>query len=353
MRAVAGNVWAKGGRRLFAGEGGLIAVILAFGVFMTIASPDFLTRPNIINLLYASTIIAVVALGQTFVILVGAIDLSVGAVMALTSVLASGLAVKSGLPPALGIVAALAVGLIVGLVNGLSVVKLKVTPLIATLAMLSVASGLALAYSGGINIAPVPRVFHDVGIAEVIGVPVFIPFVLVIAVLAHVVLTRTRLGRSMYAVGGNEEAARLAGIRSDRIIISAFAVAGLAAAIGGLMITSRFEAGSPQAGLGSELTVIAAVVIGGASLFGGQGTVLGTMLGVLLLGQVENAINLLGVPLVYNDVVRGAVIFGAATLDVYRRRYVQKQMTRRRQQGVQATRPDVTEPVAATQEETA
>jgi ribose transport system permease protein len=331
--AVAANrVRRGGGGRLFAGEGGLLAVILVFALFMTFASPDFLTRPNLTNVLYASTIIAVVALGQTFVILVGAIDLSVGAVMALTSVLASGLSVKSGLPPVVGIVAALGVGVLVGLINGLSVVKLKVTPLIVTLAMLSIASGLALAYSGGINIAPVPDLYHSIGVAEVFGVPVFIPFVLIVAAVAHTVLTRTRLGRSMYAVGGNEEAARLAGIRADRIIIASFVVSGLAAAIAGLMITARFEAGSPQAGLGSELTVIAAVVIGGASLFGGQGTVLGTLLGVLLLAQVENAINLLGVPLVYNDVVRGTVIFGAATLDVYRRHYVEKQMTRSRRQ---------------------
>jgi ribose transport system permease protein len=192
-----------------------------------------------------------------------------------------------------------------------------------------VTRGIAFLISGGRNIAPVPSIFVDIQSTRLFGMPVVIVFTLLIGVLAHLVLTRTRFGREIYATGGNAVAAQLAGIRTNRVIIAAYVISGLCAALGGLMITARLEAGAATAGFGYELIVISAVVIGGVSLFGGEGRIVGVLLGVILLGLVQNAVNLLNVPPNYDYVVSGVVIAVAAALDVYRRRYVEAGLRRR------------------------
>lgn len=308
---------------------GLLTIILLLAIALGLASPVFFTRINIENLLYASTIIAVVGIGQAFVILVAGIDLSVGAVVALSSVLCAGLPLIAGVPVYLSVPAALAVGALVGLINGFTVTRLRIPALIATLAMMSVTRGVAFLISGGQNLAPVPDVFVNVQASRLLGIPVVILFTVLVAVLAHFVLANTRFGREIYATGGNEIAARLAGIRTGRVVLLAYVISGVAAAVGGLMITARLEAGAATAGFGMELTVISAVVIGGVSLFGGEGRIGSAMLGVLLLGLVQNAINLLNVPPNYDYVVSGLVIAGAAGLDVYRRRVVEAGLVRR------------------------
>lgn len=313
----------------FIQEQGLLMVILLFGFILFLLSADFLTRANIINLLYQATILAVFAIGMTFVILTAGIDLSVGANAALTSVLSMTAVVKWGLPGPLAVPVGLGVGLIVGVVNGLLVTKIGISALIATLATLSACTGAAFALSNGTNVTPVPGYLTTIGDAEIVGVPVLIPAVLVLALFAQLVLTRTSFGRSIYAVGGNSEAARLAGIRTDRVIVLAYAICGVTAALAGLLLTARLASGSPRAGGGEELTVIAAVVIGGTSLFGGIGDMKGSMLGVLLISMVSNAVNLLGVPSSYDEIVQGGVIFAAAALDVYRVKYTQRSMSRR------------------------
>jgi ribose transport system permease protein len=312
---------------------GLFTIILLLAVVLGLASPVFFTRINIENLLYASTIIAIVGIGQAFVILVGGIDLSVGAVVALSSVLCAGLPLIAGVSVSLSVSVALAAGALIGLINGLMVTRLRIPALIATLAMMSVARGVAFLISGGQNLAPVPDVFVNVQASRLLGVPVVILFTAVVAVLAHFVLNNTRFGREIYATGGNEVAARLAGIRTGRVVLLAYVISGVAAAVGGLMITARLEAGAATAGFGMELTVISAVVIGGVSLFGGEGRIGSAMLGVLLLGLVQNAINLLNVPPNYDYVVSGLVIAAAAGLDVYRRRFVEAGLRRRSVRG--------------------
>ncbi|SDR61424.1 ABC transporter permease [Paraburkholderia tuberum] len=308
---------------------GLLAVIVIGAVVLGLLSPVFFTRMNIENLLYSSTIIAVVAIGQAFVVLVAGIDLSVGAVLALSSVLCVGLPLKFGVPVGMAALISLALGALVGLVNGLAVTAIRIPALIATLAMMSIARGIAYIFSDGRNIAPVPDVYLDIQAARVFGIPVVIVLVLALFVVAHFVLSRTRFGRSIYATGGNAVAARLAGIRTNRVVVLAYVISGIAAALGGLMITARLEAGAATAGFGYELTVISAVVIGGVSLFGGEGKMGAVLLGVLLLGLVQNAINLLNVPANYDYVVSGAVIAIAASLDVYRRRYVEAGLKKR------------------------
>ena len=308
---------------------GLLIVIAIGSLALSFLSPVFFSRLNIENLLFSSTIIAVIAIGKSFVILVAGIDLSVGAVLALSSVLSVGLVNDFGAPVVVAVLASLCVGALIGFINGLNVTLTKIPALIATLAMLTVTRGLAFIYSGGQNIAPVPDFYVNVQATRLFGVPVIIIFTLALGVLAHFVLSRTRFGRSIYATGGNPVAARLAGIRINRIIVLAYTISGLAAALGGLMITARLEAGAATAGQGTELTVISAVVIGGVSLFGGEGKIVGVLLGVLLLGLVQNAINLLNVPPNYDYVVSGLVIAVAAALDVYRRSYLEAGLRRR------------------------
>lgn len=308
---------------------GILFAILIFGFLLWGLSPVFLTKANIINLLFQSTILGVWAIGMTFVILTAGIDLSVGAIAGLVSVLSMGAIIDAGLPPVAGILIGLLIGVGIGAINGFAVTKIGISPLIATLAALSAATGLAFAYSGGANIGPVPDLLTSIGSAQILGIPVLIPAVIVLAILAHLVLTRTSFGRSVYAVGGNPEAARLAGIRTDRVKMMVYMISGLTAAAAGLLLTARFGSGSPRAGVGEELTVIAAVVIGGTSLFGGQGNIKGSMLGVLLITMVGNAVNLLGVGSAYDQLVQGAVIFIAAALDVYRHRYTERIMSRR------------------------
>lgn len=307
---------------------GLLGVLLLGVVIMSFASPVFMTRINLENLLFAATVVAVVAIGQSFVILIAGIDLSAGAVLALASVLSVGLVGFYDLPVGLAAVVALGSGLLIGIVNGLSVTWLRIPPLIATLAMMSIARGIAFLFSGGRTITPVPDIYVDIQQSRLLGIPVVILGTLVLALIAHLVLSRTRFGREVYATGGNAVAARLAGIDTRAVTIAAYAISGFAAALGGIMITARLESGAATAGFGMELTVISAVVIGGVSLFGGEGRIFGVMLGVLLLAFVQNTVNLLNVPPNYDYIVSGLVIAAAAALDVSRRRLLESGMRR-------------------------
>ncbi|MBV9673728.1 MAG: ABC transporter permease [Verrucomicrobia bacterium] len=345
----------SGNRRIFEAlqSLGLLAVIVLVGLLLSIATPVFFTRINIENLFYSSTIVAVLAIGEAFVILVGAIDLSVGAVLALSSVLCVGFTLNQNFPVWFSILVALGLGALTGLINGLAVTRLKIPALIATLAMMSIARGVAFIYSGGRNIAPVPSIFVDVQAMRLLGIPVVILFTLLVGLFSHFVLSSTRFGRSIYATGGNPLAARLSGIRTDQIILGAYVISGITAATGGLMITARLEAGAATAGFGAELTVISAVVIGGVSLSGGEGKIGGVLLGVLLLGLVQNAINLLNVPPNYDYVVSGLVIAAAAGLDVFRRSFTEAALRRRSILGKREAKgaSDQSEPVGKTRME--
>jgi ribose transport system permease protein len=239
------------------------------------------------------------------------------------------LATQLGLPVIIAALLALGVGAGIGLLNGLAVTKLRLPALIATLAMMSITRGVAYLISDGRNIAPVPSIYVEIQSLRIFGIPFVIIFTALVALVAHVVLTRTRFGREIFATGGNAVAARLAGIQTNRVILTAYVISGAAAALGGLMITARLEAGAATAGFGYELIVISAVVIGGVSLFGGEGKITGVLLGVILLGLVQNAVNLLNVPPNYDYIVSGAVIAAAAALDVYRRSYVETGLRKR------------------------
>jgi ribose/xylose/arabinose/galactoside ABC-type transport system permease subunit len=296
------------------GKYGIFIAFIAVIVILSIISPSFLTSRNLLNIVRQSSIHGIMAVGMTFVILTAGIDLSVGSVLALTGVLCASFE-HAGLPVVLIVIATLGIGAFIGSVNGLIITKGKVTPFVVTLGMMSVARGLAHIYTNGQPISGFGDRFRYIGASDFLGVPVPIIIFVLTLLIAAVILRDTRLGRYTYAIGGNEEAVRLSGINVDRFKITAYAISGLTAALGAIILTSRLNAGESIAGTGYELDVIASVVIGGTSLMGGRGSVWGTFIGALLIGTINNGMNLLTIPSYWQLVVKGSIIVGAALLD--------------------------------------
>ena len=278
----------------------------------------FLSLQVMLNLLIDNAFLLVIAIGMGFVILSGGIDLSVGAVAALSAMVSSWLFVSAGLPGWLALVGGLVAGLLAGVVNGLANAYGKLPSFIATLAMLSVARGLTLVISDGRPIKTPAEVSFLGGNLGPVPMPIVV--LLVAALVASFLLNRTVIGRSMYAVGGNAEAARLSGLPVKRILVTVFALAGLFAALAGLLLAGRLDSAQPQAAAGYELDAIAAVVIGGASLSGGLGKISGTFVGALVLVVIRNGLNLLNVTSFWQQVVIGLVIALAVGVDVLRRK---------------------------------
>jgi ribose transport system permease protein len=292
----------------------LLCVIFALG------SDQFLTISNLTNVALQTSIIAVVAIGMTFVILTGGIDLSVGSLVALTGALAAGLAVRQELGTYPAILLALLAGMAAGAVNGLLIVKGKMPPFVATLAAMAVARGLTLVYTEGRPIAGIDDAFIAIGNGTVLGIPNPVIIMFVVFLIAYLVLGYTTYGNYVYATGGNEEISRLAGIPTSWIIASVYVISGLTAAIGGVLLVARLWSAQPNAAVGLELDAIAAPVLGGVSLFGGVGSVTGTLVGAFILGILSNGLNLMGVPSFYQQVIKGAVLILAVMLDLYTKR---------------------------------
>ncbi|MBO2457193.1 ABC transporter permease/substrate-binding protein [Actinomadura violacea] len=301
------------------GENGALAGLIILVIALAIASGDFLTVTNLLNVGVQAAVTAILAFGVTFVIVTAGIDLSVGAVAALSAVVLAWTATQHGLPWPLALIAAVVVGVVAGLVNGALITYGKLPPFIATLAMLGVARGLALVISDGSPIAFPGAVTH---LGDTIGkyLPVPVIVMIVMGLLTALILARTYSGRAMYAIGGNEEAARLSGIRVNRQKLVTYALSGAFAAVAGIVLASRLASAQPQAANGYELDAIAAVVIGGASLSGGKGKAFGTLVGALILAVLRNGLNLLSVSAFWQQVVIGVVIAAAVLLDTVRRR---------------------------------
>jgi ribose transport system permease protein len=295
------------------------ALIVVF-VFLAFASSDFLSADNLFNIGSQTAVVAVIAIGMTLVIITAGIDLSVGSVAALSGVMGVTLMVSFGLPVPLGILGGILVGAIAGLVNGLLVAFAGLNPFIATLGMLSVARGLTYISTGAVAVFGAPDSFRLLGQGVLGPIPIPILVIVVVAIAGYVVLSRTRLGRYAYAMGSNLEAARLSGIPIKRYLTTVYVIAGALAGLGGMIAASRVNSGQPNYGLGLELDVIAAAVIGGASLFGGQGTVVGTLIGAFLIALIRNGAVLLNVDVFYQSVIIGVVIWIAVFWDQYRRR---------------------------------
>ncbi len=291
-----------------------IAAVFAFG------SERFLTASNLLNIALQTAIVAIVAIGMTFTILTAGIDLSVGSVMALSGALAAGLAVRQGLGTFAGIGLALLAGTAVGAVNGLLIVKGKMPPFVATLAMLAVARGLTLVYTDGRPIAGIDENFIFLGNGTVLGLPMPVVLLLVVFIIAATALRYTRFGMYVYATGGNEETSRLAGISTSWITLLVYVISGFTAALGGVLLVARLWSAQPNAAVGWELDAIAAPVLGGVSLFGGVGGVAGTVVGAFILGILSNGLNLMGVASFYQQVIKGVVLILAIMLDLLTKR---------------------------------
>ncbi|WBU37480.1 ABC transporter permease [Homoserinibacter sp. YIM 151385] len=309
-----------GSARRFGAIGPLISLVVLV-VLLSLLSPFFLEVNNLFNVFQQITVLAIIALGATMVIVSGGIDLSVGSVAALSGMVAGVAFGQLGLPMELSLVLSLLVGAAAGLVNGLLIVLGKVPPFVATLAMLSVARGITLVLSNGQPVSGFPDWFREIGTFDLFGViPGVVILVAVLYAAGSFYLRFRPAGRSIYAVGGSEEVARLSGVNVGLLKIRVYTIAGALAGLGGLVLTSRLNSAQPTAGSGLELDVIAAVVIGGTSLSGGVGTVIGTLIGALIIGVLRNGLNLLDVSSFWQQVVIGAVIAGAVMVDTLGRR---------------------------------
>ncbi|GAA2780538.1 ABC transporter permease [Crossiella cryophila] len=306
------------------GEAGIgVALLVLVLVFLAFA-PQFGTGQNIRNIMTQITLNTILAVGMTFVVLVGGIDLSVGSVLALSAVVAGSLMTWDALSPGtgllLGVLAAVLVGALCGLVNGAVTERWKVPSFIITLGMLYVARGAAQEYTNAQTIYNLPRELTLFGTATFLGLPAVFVVALALVALGWFVLSRTVFGRLVYAVGTNEEAVRLAGHRTGWVKVSVFVIAGVCVGIAAVVYMARLNIASPILGNGYELNAIAAVVIGGASLTGGRGSMIGTLLGACLLGVLSNGLILLGVSDFQRTMITGGVIIVAVVLDAYRRR---------------------------------
>jgi ribose transport system permease protein len=286
---------------------------------MTMASDEFLTADNLANLSRQVAIFGIIAVGQLLVILTAGIDLSVGSVLGLTGCVTAQLLVE-GMPVPLAIVVGLLVGVVLGLFNGSLVAYGKLPPFIVTLGMLGIARGLVLVLTDASTVQPLPESFGNIANGDFLGLPNLLWLFAVVVIVTAFVLRRTVFGRYIYAVGSNPESARLSGVPVTAVLVSVYAIAGLLAAVGGVLFASRLNAGIPTAGTGYELNAIAACVIGGASLFGAKGGAFGAAAGALIVATLNNGGNLLAVNAFYLQIIIGALILIAVAFDQWQSR---------------------------------
>jgi ribose/xylose/arabinose/galactoside ABC-type transport system permease subunit len=295
---------------------GTLFAFIALIIVITILTPQFLRVANIINILRQTSVNGIIAVGMTFVIITGGIDLSVGSLLALASVVACSFAHPGDFPLLLPLGIGVLVGLLGGLINGFIISRKTIAPFIVTLGMMTIARGFALVYTDGRPVINLSNNFNNIGGGYIIGIPIPIIIFGVIALLGGCILKYTRLGRYTYAIGGNEEAARISGINTKSIIMVVYALTGLLAGLAGIVLSSRVMSGSPAIGFGYELDAIAAVVIGGTSLSGGVGSIRGTVLGVLIIGVMNNGLDLLNVSSYWQQIAKGTIIIIAVLLDL-------------------------------------
>lgn len=297
-------------------------VLVVICVILIFVSPRFFTVRNLTNVVLQSSIIAIAALGLALPILTGGIDLSVGSTAALAGTISAGLIVRAGWTSGPAIFIALAIGAAVGLIIGLLIVFGKLPPFVASLSIMAVGRGLTLVYTEGRPISGLPEGYVQLGSANLGPLPLPLPifFLILITVLLHFLLTRTRFGHNVYAVGGNAETARLAGIAVKKTTILVYVISGLTAAFAGVLLTARLWSAQPTAGVGMELDAIAAVVLGGISLMGGSGHAGGPLVGALIVGVIGNGLNHLQIPSYVQQVINGLILIAAVMIDISSRR---------------------------------
>jgi len=315
-------------------ELGLLVVLLLIIVVVGVQVPQFLTLSNMEQILLSVSILAIVAIGETLVILTRNVDLSVGSIVGFAAFVAANLFKQNpGANLLLGILLGCALGLVLGTVNGLLVTWGRVPAIVATLGTLYVYRGLDFLYAGGnqVSASDVPDSFLSLATAPFLGIPLLIWFAAVLAILFGYLLHSSRTGRQLYAIGSNPDAARLVGIRSSLLVFGTFAIAGLLSGFAGVLWAARFATVDATAASGLELQVIAAVVVGGVNIFGGSGTILGAMLGAIVLGTIDNSLSFLKVSQFWLLAIDGAAILIAVTLDAFITRWIQRLLITRRQ----------------------
>ncbi len=293
----------------------LIFIVVGLGLILSFVSPNFLTVTNLMNVLRQIAVNGILAIGMTVVCLTGGIDLSVGSIVAFSGIIAAGLLRDQDYPLIAIVLIAVALGALLGLYNGYFVAYWKAAPFVVTLSMMTIARGMTYVYSDGRPISNLPEEFLAIGKGSIIGIPIPTVILIVVFIIANVMLTKLKFGRYVYAVGGNENAAMVSGINVKKIKMFVYVLSGVACGLAAIILTSRVSAGLPQAGESYELDAIAATVIGGTSLSGGRGRLWGTIVGAILLGIVNNGLDLLNVSSFYQQIVKGLIILGAILID--------------------------------------
>lgn len=297
-----------------------IVVLVGLAAIMAILSPFFLSVSNFMNILLATSTIGVLAIAATFVLSSGGLDLSLGSVLGLSGVVGAAVAVNLGMPTPIAVLATIGAGALAGLVNGWVITRGFVPAFIVTLGMLGIARGLALVISDGRVIYGLPDWMLFLGQGRPFGIPMPVIILIIVAIIMHVVLAYTRYGRHTLAIGDNENAARTAGINVEFHRLTLYALSGALAGLAGLLFATRINSGDPTAGITYELTAITAAIIGGTNLFGGRGSILGTMIGALIMGVLQNGLNLLAVQSYYQQMAIGGVLVLAVFIDQFQQR---------------------------------
>lgn len=300
---------------------GIIIALIAMCIFLVIfpvTRNTFMTQKNIFNILRQNSTNLFLATGMTMVIILGGIDLSVGSVIALSGCIAAGCVVNLGLPEIVGFAAALLVGALVGMFNGFIICKTDIPPFIVTLASMNIAKGIVLVYTQGAPIRCMTDIFKFPGAGYIGPIPTAVVLMIIIYIIAALLINRTQLGRHMYAVGGNPQAAKFSGINVQKVKFIIYIYTGIMAGLAGIVVASRMYSGQPTSGNGAEMDAIAAVVIGGTSMSGGSGRLGGTLIGVLIIGILNNGLNLMGVDSNWQYIVKGMVILLAVYVDFIR-----------------------------------
>lgn len=311
-------------RLLQAREMAMVILILISCGIMSIASPYFLSVANFLAMARGFSMEGIVVVGMVLLLISGNFDLSVGSIMALSGIASAALMVNAHMPPPIAFLGGVAVGVATGAINGLVVTKIGVNPLVATLGMMAFARGLALGFTSGHPVIGVPMSFAWLGQGSLLGVPVPVIIMILVVLAADGLLRRARPLRQLYYVGGSEKAAKLSGINAGRVIFWTFVASGAFAAMAGIISMARLTSGVPTAFIGVELRIIAACVIGGASLSGGEGTVLGALLGLIFMSLVTNAMTMFGVSIYWEGTITGSILIAAVSFDMLSRRRLRR-----------------------------
>lgn len=299
-------------------EIGIILILVVLSILIQLKNPIFLTYSNIIDVCRNTSYTLVIAVGMTFVLIAKGLDLSVGSLTALGG-LVSALAMTNGIPIPIAVLLGMMVGAAFGIINAFCIVKLNIPAMIATLGSMYMARGLVMIVTKGSPVFPLPEAFGNFGKGYFLGVPYVVIIAAVLSIIAHWVLSSTTYGRKVYAIGGNAETAKFAGINVAMVTASCYVISGALAALSGILTAARMGSGQPSIGDGTEMTVITAVIIGGTSLNGGAGTILGTVLGALLMNVLTSGMNLVGVSPYWQKFVMGLIIIVAVGADMYQR----------------------------------